>query len=259
MFFNARKNAYNAGDGPVRYLDGSSLARPLDAPKPQMMVMIGFVVAAAIIGGIFLFTIIDTVTHSAERTQASIEQNLARPASTESLPNLASLAALDDEGIRGTFAEAGFTVLDLTATEGDDAGVLDLVKLPDDVSELEAAAFYAKGISSLSAADATLLLNGSWRLTKDSDGSSGLRVKYADFSSGSVIAALQAAAAAEGFDLSAAGEPAEDEAGNTYLAGSMDANGTTYGWRISAIALSDVYNVKGLPETAVYVGIRISQ
>ena len=73
------------------------------------------------------------------------------------------------------------------------------------------------------------------------------------------MGALQAAAAAEGFDLSTAGEPAEDEAGNTYLAGSMDANGTTYNWRISAIALSDVYSVKGLPETAVYVGIRISQ
>ena len=33
MFFNARKNGYDAGDGPVRYLDGSSLTRPLEAPK----------------------------------------------------------------------------------------------------------------------------------------------------------------------------------------------------------------------------------
>ena len=31
MFFNARKNGYDAGDGPVRYLDGSSLTRPLEA------------------------------------------------------------------------------------------------------------------------------------------------------------------------------------------------------------------------------------
>ena len=47
MFFNARKNGYDAGDGPVRYLDGSSLTRPLEAPRPQMLAMAAFVLASA--------------------------------------------------------------------------------------------------------------------------------------------------------------------------------------------------------------------
>ena len=76
MFFNARKNGYDAGDGPVRYLDGSSLTRPLEAPRPQMLAMAAFVLAAAVIGGVFLFNVIDNVTHSAERARATVEQNL---------------------------------------------------------------------------------------------------------------------------------------------------------------------------------------
>ena len=109
MFFNARKNGYDAGDGPVRYLDGSSLTRPLEAPRPQMLAMAAFVLAAAVIGGVFLFNVIDNVTHSAERARATVEQNLARPASMASLPNLASLVGLNAEGVKAavTVEEAG--------------------------------------------------------------------------------------------------------------------------------------------------------
>ena len=40
-------------------------------------------------------------------------------------------------------------------------------------------------------------------------------------------------------------------------AGTIDVDGTVYSWRVSAIALSSVYDISGLPDTAVYVGIRL--
>ena len=256
MFFNARKNGYDAGDGPIRYLDGSSLARPLEAPRPQMLAMAAFVLAAAVIGGVFLFNVIDNVTHSAERTRATVEQNLARPASMASLPNLASLVGLDAEGVKAAFAESGWSIADKGALSGDESGNLDLIKLPDDVSEAQALLMYSN-VSGLSAADATLLLNGSWQFTSEAGGSANMRVKYADFSSGSVEAAVQTAIASEGFDPATAGEMAVDESGNTFQEGPVAAGDGTYHWRVSAIKLSSVYDIKGLPDTAVYVGIRL--
>ena len=151
MFFNARKNGYDAGDGPVRYLDGSSLTRPLEAPRPQMLAMAAFVLAAAVIGGVFLFNVIDNVTHSAERARATVEQNLARPASMASLPNLASLVGLDAEDVKAAFAESGWSIADKGALSGDESGNLDLIKLPDDVSEAQALLMYSN-VSGLSAA-----------------------------------------------------------------------------------------------------------
>ncbi len=257
MFFNSRRNAYDAGEGPVRYLNGSSLARPLDMPKPQIAIMVCFVIAAAVIGGVLLFNVLDQVNNSAARAQVSVEQNLARPSSMESLPSLAALINLDDETIKAQLTEAGFTIYDATKTEGDGAGQLDLIKLPADVPTAEAALLYAQGIPSLSAADAVRLLNGSWNLTANRGDFTDMRVKYADFASGSVEAAIQAAIAAEGFDPATFGDAGVDEAGNTYQAGVIDVNGQLCNWKVSAISLSSVYNVKGLPDTAVYVGVRL--
>ena len=39
MFFNERKKEYVSAGGPVRYLDGSSLARPFDLPKRALAVL----------------------------------------------------------------------------------------------------------------------------------------------------------------------------------------------------------------------------
>ena len=40
--------------------------------------------------------------------------------------------------------------------------------------------------------------------------------------------------------------------------GTVEANGGAYNWRVSAIALSEVYDIAGLPDTAIYVGIRMT-
>lgn len=49
-----------------------------------------------------------------------------------------------------------------------------------------------------------------------------------------------------------------DEVGNTFQTGTVDIDGDTYTWRVSAAPLSDKYDIKGLPGTAAYVGIRLT-
>ena len=257
MFFNERKKEYVSAGGPVRYLDGSSLARPFDLPKRALAVLCVFVLVAAVIGGVFLYTFLDTVLNASTREQASVEENLARDVSYD-LPQLSALMAADDDTIRQTFADAGFTIYDKTNAEENPNGGLDLVKLPSDVTEVDAALLYAQGVSNLSAADAAKLLKGSWTFTVSRNDYVDMRVKYADFSSGSVEAAIQAAMASEGLEGSTLGESGVDDAGNTFQTGTIDVDGTTYAWRVSAIALSSVYDITGLPDTAVYVGVRMT-
>ena len=258
-FFKSR-NDYVDNDGPVRYLDGSGLQRPLDMPKPQLLVMGLFVAAAAVIGGYLLVHVLDEVQGGAARAQASVEENLARPV-TYDLPVLPSIIGIsDNEALKQTFVDAGATLYDNTSEEDAAVGNMDVIKLPSDVSLADAALLYAGGISSLSAGDAALLLNGSWTLEVDRGEGVSMRVTYADFSSGTVDAAVQSAIASEGFDPATTPEDGMgvDEVGNTFQSGTVDIDGTVYSWKVSAIALSSVYDISGLPESAVYVGIRLT-
>ena len=87
-----------------------------------------------------------------------------------------------------------------------------------------------------------------------------MRVGYADFTSGSLEAAIQSAIASEGFDPATTpeGGAGVDEVGNTFQSGTIDVNGTVYTWKVSALPLSNMYDITGLPESAVYVGIRMT-
>ena len=74
------------------------------------------------------------------------------------------------------------------------------------------------------------------------------------------IAKKDAAIAAEGFDPATIAEDGMgvDEVGNTFKQGTVDVDGTAYTWKVSALPLSEMYDISGLPETAVYVGVRLS-
>ena len=257
MLFNARKNIYAETDGPVRYLDGSNLSRPLDMPRPALAIMGAIIVVAVIIGATFLFKTVGAASSNAQRAQASVEENIARPVTLDT-PALVNLFYLDDATILQTFADAGFTTYNLTSTDSSATGGLDVVKLPSDVSVEEAALLYTQGVSNLSASNAALLLNGSWRLAVERTSSTDMSIKYADFKSGTIDAALQNAAAVQGFDVASLGAPLVDEAGNSYYAGTYASPYETLSWRISAISLSSVYSIKGLPDNAVYVGVRVT-
>lgn len=86
-----------------------------------------------------------------------------------------------------------------------------------------------------------------------------MRVRYADFASGTADVAIQSAKEAEGLSDIQATDAGVDDSGNTYQAGIVEVNGETYNWRVSVIALSEVYEVSGLPQNALFVGIRFTK
>ena len=229
-----RHTDYSIEQGNIRYMDGSSLLRPMDMPRSQQIVMAVFVVIAVIIGVRLAAGAITAVNDTNTQNKASVEENLSRTVSYN-LPVLTQMADMDDQAILDSLSAAGYTVYNRTA-EGT-AG-LDLVKLPEDVTVADAAAMYAKGVGGLSASQAALLLNGSWTLTVDRSDTLTMAVKYADFSSST--------------------STDTDEVGNTFQTGTVDIDDVTYTWRVSAAPLSDKYDIKGLPSTAAYVGIRLT-
>ena len=256
-FFGTQPKKYTEGSGPVRYLDAGALARPLDMQRKDLAIMGGFLVVAVIVGAVLLHNVLDATVNAPAREAESVQASLARDVSYD-LPILSALMTQDNDAVRQTFADAGFTVYDKTSEETNAKGGVELIKLPSDVSEAEAAVYYAQGVKNLSAADAARLLKGSWTLSIDRSEYTDMRVRFADFASGSVDAAIDAAIVAEGLEEAPVTDSGTDDAGNTFKEGTVDVDGTTYTWRVSAIALSSVYKISGLPDTATYVGIRMT-
>ena len=226
-------------EGSVKYIDGSSLARPFELPRTSYALAGVFIIVAA-------------------RAEQAVAGNLARDVSYY-IPNLTTYMESDDNAIKQALANAGYTTYETTKEGEYPDGGFDIVKLPSDVSLAEAGMMYASGISSLSATDASRLLKGSWTLSVNRSGTTDMKLKFADFSSGGVDAAIQDAMAASGLAEAPIVDSGTDSAGNTYRSGTIDANGATYNWRVSAIPLSNVYKIKGLPDTAIYVGVRVTK
>ncbi len=251
-----RKPEYTNQQGSVVYIDGSHLNRPLSMPR-WAQILTAVIVAVGVVIGIKMGSdAIGTVAVNNANNQATLETNLTRSVSYN-LPVMSTLAGVDNETILANLNNQGYIVYNQTA-EGSTG--LDLVKLPADVTLADAATMYAKGVASLSAADAAKLLNGSWTLSIDRSDGETISVKYADFSSSSLEAAISSAIVAAGFDPATTPENGKgtDDLGNTYQTGTIDIEGTTYNWRVSATALSNKYSISGLPESAVFVGIRLT-
>lgn len=255
-FLIYKQREYTNQQGNVRYLDGKRLLRPLDVPMVGRVIIGVLVVVAVVIGAQIYQNTAGAMSSAAQKNTATVEENIARQVSYD-LPVLTGLAGLDDATILTLFTNAGYTMYNQTA-EG--ATGLDIIKLPSDVDMATAASMYAKGVSSLSASDAAKLLKGSWTFSSDRSSGETLSVKYVDFSAASLEAAIGAAIVTEGFDAATTPEDGKgtDSVGNTYQTGTVDVNGVVYNWRISATALSNVYSITGLPESAIYVGIRIT-
>ncbi len=251
------KPDYTDKEGPVIYLDGSALKRPITMPKQARIITLVLVVCAIVIGVKIGSDAIGTVAGNNATNKAALEENLTRQVSYN-IPAVSTLVGSDNETILADFESQGLTIYNQTA-EGE-AG-LDVVKLPADMTLAEAATMYAKGVSSLSAADAARLLNGSWTLSIDrSDSGQSIAIKYADFTASSLEAAISSAIAQAGFDASTTPSDGTgvDDMGNTYQTGTIDIDGTTYSWRVSATELSNKYSISGLPDSAVFVGIRLN-
>ncbi len=242
-------------DAKVRYLNGESLSRPLDMPNGVKRGMLAALVAAAIIGCAFLAWYFDGVANGPKRQEQAIEETLAKEVSYD-LPDLYSLMPLDDEGILAALHEANLPIFEVPAQS--ERSVLQIVKLPPDMNVVDAGMMYASGVSKLSAADAAKLLNGSWDLQVDRENGVNMVVHFADFSAATVDEAIQTALTAEGLNETNITESGEDSAGNTFTAGTIDGENGSYSWRVSALPLSKIYSIDGLPQNAVYVGIRMT-
>lgn len=250
-----QRNARLTGDETVIYPNAKVLTRPLDMPRNVRIVLTGAVIIAAIIGAIFLAWYLDGVVNEPKRQQQAVTEALA--AETDYLlPNLYSLVPLDNASILATLQASGLTIYEMPAKEG--SSIYQVIKLPPNVSVVDAGAMYLTGIDNISSAEAARLLNGSWELQVDRENGTNMVLHYADFSSGSVDAAVQAALATEGLTETNIEDSGEDNAGNTYVMGTITGEAGTYSWRVSALPLSKIYSVKGLPEDAVYVGIRMT-
>ncbi len=241
-------------DGKIYYLSGEALERPILPPKKIVRASLILIIIAAVIGGIFLFIYLDGVFNAPLREQQKLEENIQKEVDL-GLPNLQTLVSLDDASILAKLQESGATLYEKVPVGSEKP--FEVIKLPADVALADAAALYLQGISSLSASEAALLLNGSWDLTVNREKGINMGIHYADFKSGTIEQAISEAAHSQEFDTNGNIDSGEDSSGNTYISGATDIDGKSYSWRVSAVPLSAVYSQPGLPENAIYVGIRI--
>lgn len=248
------------------YPDGSGLLRPVNMPGQAWIVALAFAAVALGIGAWWGSSTMGGIEDSVRLSLATVEENLEREV-TYNLPQVATLLDLDNQAILAKFEEEGLTIYNLSAEDESDeqdegsGEALNIMKLPSDVSLSDAAVMLSRGIANLDAARAAKLLNGSWTLQVDREAGVNDVVRYVDFSSGSVEAAIEAAIAIEGFDPATVSEDTQgvDDAGNTYKQGTVQVGATNYTWRVSAVPLEEVYDIAGLPEESVYVGIRVME
>lgn len=242
----------------VRYLDATTLKRPLDIPHAVKRGALAGMIAAAVIGAVILFFYFDAVVNAPLHEREQLEQNLSSDVAYD-LPDVASLMGLDDASIMSTLEATGATLYEKTPVGTQEQGGFEVIKLPEGVSVADAGVMYLSGIDSLSASDAARLLNGSWDLTVTRDSKShNINVRYAEFKAATVDDAIQIALESQGLTNDNITDTGVDESGNTYAAGTIERDGATYTWRISALELSEVYDISGLPSNSYYVGIRFT-
>lgn len=247
---------YTKKQGNIDYLDGTPLMRPFKMPAVQRTIAIVFIVIGIVIGGMIVNNLVIQRWQDAAHAEQALADNLAREASINTIPNVANQINLDNATILAGFKDAGLTIYETTADENSDE--LAVWRIPSDITLSEAQQYFKQGISSLNAIEASKLLNGAWYFSADRANGTSMVVRYADFSTGDPQIAVQNAIKNQGFDGTTINNTGVDDSGNTFSSGTVDANGTTCTFKVSALPLDDMYSVSGLPEDACYVGIRVT-
>ena len=249
--------SYTVKRGNIAYLDGTPLTRPFNMPAPQRLIALGIIAVAIIIAFMLVNNFVISRWQEAQETERTIAANLARTPSIDSLPNMSYLINRGDEDIRAAFSKDGYNMLDISSQN--ESHNLTMYKLPDDVSADTASTYYLQGINALEADVASKLLVGGWSFSADRTNATTMAVHYADFSTGDPQIAVQNAIRKVGFDATTISDSGEDESGNTYSSGTLEAEGVPCTWKVSALPLKEVYSINGLPEDACYVGVRITK
>lgn len=250
---NTSRHAHAAHEAPVRYLDPGALARPLDMPRTQRIQMLAFVAVAVLIGVLIFNNVTSGMSSGSSAASGEVAQIIAENGDLD-LSVLADYTINDADGIKSRLSDAGITYYDNSKSSDDE---LELVRVPDGLNSSEVKSILTSGLSSVDTATAARYICGTWRLTGNFDSGVDLRVRYCDLSATTASAALTDAAKSQGYTIPESAQETTDSAGNTSVSGTVDYDGTTYAWTISACDLSNVYNVSGIPGTAQYVGIHL--
>ena len=255
LYYDSERD-YDVRKGDVMYLDAKPLKRRRSMGTAGKIFVSIVAVVAVLIGYQFINNLVIAPMQEAASIQENTLKNLERQASVETIPLLADVINRSDDDIRALFDSCNYVCYDMTEANG---GTLTLYKLPSDVSLEEGEALLTRGVDSLNSEQASRLLQGSWYFAADRVGGTTMVTRYVDFSTGVPEVALQNALAKEGFDPASQTDAGEDDSGNTYITGNIDINGENCTWRISALPITEIYDVQGLPEKAVYVGVRITK
>lgn len=245
-------------DGPVNHLTADSLERPLEMPKSERRKAYYIAAIAAVLSLLVLAYYNFNVFSDRQAMAESVEDVLNRGVTLD-LPVIQDYVGLSNEEILNSFRDFGFVLYDHTSIEDTNANGFDVYKLAGDVSVEDAAAAYDQGIDTLKPTEAARILSGSWRYLVSRPAKTEMRLRYFDFNATTATTAINDAVASQGFDPEGVSEMAEDTMGNINVTGTFEKNGVNYQYTISVCDLSQVYDIEGLPETAQYVGIKVTE
>ena len=248
----------STGFGSVNYPDATKLLRPQSIGGSKLFVVLILLVVAALVGGFAVYKAADGIYFSEIRKAETVQNNLSRTVSYD-FPKLADL--IEDENALDVFnhLDSTYSLVNLLS-EDPSSSFFDAFKIPSDASKDDATVALKKGIGSMDITSASKLLKGGWRITVDLSSYQDMKVRYTDFDATSIEDAIIKAVHDQGFDGSNAEMLKEgvDESGNTYKNGTIVINDETYFWRVSAVKFKDAYSIEGIPDSAVYVGIRMT-
>lgn len=211
---------------------------------------------AALLLGVLLTIILGSIIYGQLKAASAFPQSVKDLASQSlDLPILTDFASMDDTTIFDTLSATNT----VAQTSSDSSGET-IYRLPDGVDALTLAGYSSEGFDTLDIDTLSTVLKTSWQISTSRGGENTIKLKYADFTSGSVDAAVRAGIAQQGFDVTTSTVMSSglDTNGNTYSYGTIVIDSTTYYWRVAAITLTEVYANDELPEDSYYVGITIS-
>jgi hypothetical protein len=225
--------------------------------SPNSVVTTRRTLFACVIAGVIVLAILISMgvnSNNAGDTSSEAVRELSTPVE-RNIPVLSDLYGKGNTQIRRTL-EASNTIYQVSS----DSDSMSLVRIPDDVSAEEMALYYSNGLDSLSTDQLATLLRGAWFFSIDTSGAQVMKVKYADFTSGTTDKAISNAMEQQGINDKSPQIISEgtDSNRNTYKYGTIVVNNETLYWRVACCQLSSVYENTGLPKNALYVGITLS-
>ncbi|MDO4182939.1 MAG: hypothetical protein Q4E12_04940 [Coriobacteriia bacterium] len=253
---NNEQFTQQAAGGPIKYPDGSVLLRPQSIRGPLLIVFVLLLAAGCVIGYFAINAFSANVLHAAENEKARVQELVAASPSLN-VPVVANYLAFDDIPCITALEETGAVLTDLPRS-GENTDTVDVAKVNEGVTPEQTLTVFQDADPTIGAFTAAQTLIGAWRFSVNRDDGTAMRLRYADFASGSPTAALQNALTLQGYTEDLVVDSGVDESGNTYSTGVVSTELGDSVWRVSVALLSDIYSIKNLPDTAYFVSVRVT-